>query len=120
LDSEDSYKALSSLEDVIAILKSDASIDPSEVFNRIVSSICSLLTEHELVAALHSCTAAICDKIRQSAEGAIQAVTEFVSRRGSQLSDNDISRTTHSLLSAAVHITDKNLRVEAIGAVSFS
>jgi len=41
---------------------------------------------------LHSCTAAICDKIRQSAEGAIQAVTEFVSRRGSQLSDNDISR----------------------------
>ncbi|ESQ52306.1 hypothetical protein EUTSA_v10016131mg [Eutrema salsugineum] len=118
LDSEDSYKALSSLEDVIAILKSDASIDPSEVFNRIVSSICALLTEDELVAALHSCTAAICDKIRQSAEGAIQAVTEFVSRRGSHLSDTDISRTTQSLLSAAVHITEKNLRVEAIGAIS--
>ncbi|XP_023639673.1 protein SHOOT GRAVITROPISM 6 isoform X1 [Capsella rubella] len=118
LDSEDSYKALSSLEDVIAILKSDASIDPSEVFNRIVSSICALLTEDELVAALNSCTAAICDKIRQSAEGAIQAVTEFVSRRGSQLSENDIARTTQSLLSAAVHITDKNLRVEAIGAIS--
>lgn len=46
----------------------------------------------QLVAALHSSTAAICDKVRQSAEGAIQAVTEFVSRRGSQLSDNDISR----------------------------
>ncbi|KAG2285444.1 hypothetical protein Bca52824_045048 [Brassica carinata] len=118
LDSEESYKALSSLEDVIAILKSDASIDPSEVFNRIVSSICALLTVDELVAALHSCTAAICDKIRQSAEGAIQAVTEFVSRRGSQLNDNDISRTTQSLLSAAVHITEKNLRVEAIGAIS--
>ncbi|KAL1209895.1 Protein SHOOT GRAVITROPISM 6 [Cardamine amara subsp. amara] len=118
LDSEDSYKALSSLEDVIAILKSDASIDPSEVFNRIVSSICALLTEDELVAALNSCTAAICDKIKQSAEGAIQAVIEFVSRRGSQLSDNDISRTTQSLLSAAVHITEKNLRVEAIGAIS--
>ncbi|KFK36555.1 hypothetical protein AALP_AA4G138800 [Arabis alpina] len=118
LDSEDSYKALSSLEDVIAILKSDASIDPSEVFNRIVSSICALLTENELVAALHGCTAAICDKIRQSAEGAIQAVTEFVSSRGSQLSDNDISRTTQSLLSAAGHITEKNLRVEAIGAIS--
>lgn len=102
---------------------------------------------------MHSCTAAICDKIRQSAEGAIQAVTEFVSRRGSQLNDNDISRykkfcfhrraigshtllfddlvplilfeissgrTTQSLLSAAVHITEKNLRVEAIGAVSFT
>uniref|UniRef100_M4DL42 Uncharacterized protein n=1 Tax=Brassica campestris TaxID=3711 RepID=M4DL42_BRACM len=93
LDSEESYKALSSLEDVIAILKS-------------------------LVAALHSCTPAICDKIRQSAEGAIQAVTEFVSRRGSQLNDNDISRTTQSLLSAAVHITEKSLRVEAIGAIS--
>ncbi|XP_010507584.1 PREDICTED: protein SHOOT GRAVITROPISM 6-like [Camelina sativa] len=118
LDSEESYKALSSLEDVIAILKRDASIDPSEVFNRIVSSICALLTGNELVAALNSCTAAICDKIRQSAEGAIQAVTEFVSRRGSQLSDNDISRTTQSLLSAAVHITDKNLRVEAVGAIS--
>ncbi|CAF1867958.1 protein SHOOT GRAVITROPISM 6 isoform X1 [Brassica napus] len=118
LDSEKSYKALSSLEDVIAILKSDASIDPSEVFNRIVSSICALLTVDELVAALHSCTPAICDKIRQSAEGAIQAVTEFVSRRGSQLNDNDISRTTQSLLSAAVHITEKSLRVEAIGAIS--
>ncbi|CAN8284973.1 unnamed protein product [Cochlearia groenlandica] len=118
LDSEDSYKALSSLEDVIAILKSDASIDPSEVFNRIVSSTCDLLTEDELVAALAGCTVAICDKIRQSAEGGIQAVTEFVSRRGSQLNDNNISRTTQSLLSAAVHITEKSLRVEAIGAIS--
>ncbi|KAL9265845.1 SHOOT GRAVITROPISM 6-like protein, partial [Drosera capensis] len=42
LDVELSYRALSSLEDVIAILKSDASIDPSEVFNRVVSSVCTL------------------------------------------------------------------------------
>ncbi|XP_048503893.1 protein SHOOT GRAVITROPISM 6 isoform X2 [Beta vulgaris subsp. vulgaris] len=41
------YGALSSLEDVIAMLKSDASIDPSEVFNRVVSSICILLTKDE-------------------------------------------------------------------------
>ncbi|XP_010546529.1 PREDICTED: protein SHOOT GRAVITROPISM 6 isoform X2 [Tarenaya hassleriana] len=118
LDTEDSYKALSSLEDVIAMLRSDASIDPSEVFNRIVSSVSVLLSEDELVAALQGCTSAICDKIRQSAEGAIQAVTEFVSKRGSQLSENDISRTTQSLLSAAVHITDKHLRSEALGAIS--
>lgn len=46
-DIELSYTALSSLEDVIAILRSDTSIDPSEVFNRIVSSVCILLTKDE-------------------------------------------------------------------------
>lgn len=72
---EQSYSALSSLEDVIAMLRSvssvcllkcseiikqtcdtlvlwvcfqDTSIDPSEVFNRIVSSVCSLLTKDEV------------------------------------------------------------------------
>ncbi|KDO46964.1 hypothetical protein CISIN_1g0006553mg, partial [Citrus sinensis] len=48
IDLELSYGALSSLEDVIAILRSDASIDPSEVFNRIVSSVCILLTKDEI------------------------------------------------------------------------
>lgn len=79
-----SYGALSSLEDVIAILKSvgsletlcihfffclyimllkrmifgfsicnqDTSIDPSEVFNRIISSICILLTKDEVRGCL--------------------------------------------------------------------
>uniref|UniRef100_A0A2C9VCM9 Uncharacterized protein n=1 Tax=Manihot esculenta TaxID=3983 RepID=A0A2C9VCM9_MANES len=118
VDIELSYGALSSLEDVIAILRSDASIDPSEVFNRIVSSICILLTKNELVATLHGCTAAICDKIKQSAEGAIQAVIEFVSKRGNELSETDISRTTQSLLSAVVHATEKHLRLETLGAIS--
>lgn len=97
----------------------DASIDPSEVFNRIVSSVCILLTKDEvyfiflkfgleagtrmwqhhvvlfflkLVATLHGCTAAICDRIKQSAEGAIQAVIEFVTKRGNELSETDVSR----------------------------
>ncbi|KAJ4705027.1 protein SHOOT GRAVITROPISM 6-like [Melia azedarach] len=117
-DLELSYGALSSLEDVIAILRSDASIDPSEVFNRIVSSVCILLGKDELVATLHSCTAAICDRIKQSAEGAIQAVIEFVTKRGNELSSTDISRTTQSLLSAAVHVTEKHLRLETLGAIS--
>ncbi|RVW47973.1 Protein SHOOT GRAVITROPISM 6 [Vitis vinifera] len=116
VDIELSYSALSSLEDVIAILRSDASIDPSEVFNRVVSSVCVLLTKDELVAALHYCTGAICDKIKQSAEGAIQAVTDFVMKRGHELNEMDVSRTTQSLLSAAAHVTEKYLRQETLAA----
>ncbi|KAJ8754145.1 hypothetical protein K2173_002044 [Erythroxylum novogranatense] len=117
-DIELSYRALSSLEDVLAILRSDASIDPSEVFNRIVSSICTLLTKDELVATLHGCAAAICDKIKQAAEGAIQAVIEFVAKRGNELSEADVSRTTQALFCAAVHVTEKHLRLETLGAIS--
>lgn len=113
------YGALSSLEDVIAILRSDASIDPSEVFNRVVSSVCILLTKDELVATLSNCSAAICDKIKQSSEGAIQSVVEFVTKRGNDLIESDISRTTQSLLTATVHVTEKYLRQEILGAVSF-
>ncbi|KAL9236431.1 hypothetical protein vseg_011104 [Gypsophila vaccaria] len=112
------YLALSSLEDVIAILRSDASIDPSEVFSRVVSSLCTLLTKDELVAALHGCSYAICDKIKQSAEGSIQAVIEFVTRRKNELNETDISRTTQSLLSALGHVTEKYLRQETLTAIS--
>ncbi|KAM2569015.1 hypothetical protein TB2_009175 [Malus domestica] len=118
MDIEISYRALSSLEDVIAILRSDASIDPSEVFNRIISSVCVLLTKSELVATLHGCTAAVCDKIKQSAEGAIQAVIEFVTRRGTELSETDVSRTTQALLMATAHVTEKHLRQETLAAIS--
>ncbi|XP_015574858.1 protein SHOOT GRAVITROPISM 6 isoform X1 [Ricinus communis] len=118
VDMELLYSALSSLEDVIAMLRSDASIDPSEVFNRIISSVCVLLTKNELVVTLHGCTGAICDKIKPSAEGAIQAVIEFVSKRGKELSETDVSRTTQSLLSAVVHVTEKHLRLETLGAIS--
>ncbi|XP_059462470.1 protein SHOOT GRAVITROPISM 6 isoform X2 [Corylus avellana] len=118
MDMEVSYGALSSLEDVIAILKSDTSIDPSEVFNRIISSVCILLTKDELVATLHGCTSAICDKIKQSAEGVLQAIIEFVTKRGNELCESDISRTTQSLLSATIHVTEKHLRLEILGAIS--
>ncbi|XP_038883576.1 protein SHOOT GRAVITROPISM 6 isoform X2 [Benincasa hispida] len=117
-DIELSYTALSSLEDVIAILRSDTSIDPSEVFNRIVSSVCILLTKDELVATLHGCSGAICDKIKQSAEGAIQAIIEFVTKRGNELSETEIARTTQALLSAVVHVTEKHIRLETLGAIS--
>ncbi|KZV15223.1 protein SHOOT GRAVITROPISM 6, partial [Dorcoceras hygrometricum] len=118
IDIESSYNALSALEDVIAILRSDASLDPSEVFNRIVSSVCILFSKDELVAALHVSSTAICDKIRLSAEGAVQAVTEFITKRGKELNDVDISRTTQSLLSAAIHVTEKYLRQETLNAIS--
>ncbi|XP_074269139.1 protein SHOOT GRAVITROPISM 6 isoform X2 [Silene latifolia] len=117
-DLETCYVALASLEDVIAILRSDASIDPSEVFSRVVSSLCTLLTKDELVAALHGCTNAICDKVKQSAEGSIQAVIEFVTRRKNELSESDISRTTQSLLSALGHVAEKYLRQETLTAIS--
>ncbi|XP_051152364.1 protein SHOOT GRAVITROPISM 6 isoform X3 [Andrographis paniculata] len=118
LDIESSYGALSALEDVIAILRSDASLDPSEVFNRIVSSVCLLLSKNELVAALQLCSTAICDKIKQSAEGAIQAVVEFITERGKELNEADISRTTQSLLSAVIHVTEKYIRQETLAAIS--
>ncbi|KAJ8622795.1 hypothetical protein MRB53_031324 [Persea americana] len=116
-DVETSYSALSSLEDVIAILRSDASIDQSEVFNRIVSSVSVLLTKDELVATMHGCSAAICDKVKPSAEGAIQAIIEFITRRGNELNEADVSRTAHSLLSSTLFITDKHLRQEVLGAI---
>lgn len=46
----------------------------------------------QMVATLHGCSVAICDKIKQSAEGAIQAVVEFVTKRGGELTEIDISR----------------------------
>ncbi|CAN1134865.1 Protein SHOOT GRAVITROPISM 6 [Linum perenne] len=113
-----SYQSLYSLEDVIAILRRDASIDPSEVFNRIVSSVGALLTKDELVGTLYGSAAGICDKIKPSAEGTIQAIIEFVTKRGNELNDADLSRTTQSLLSAAIHVTEKHLRLETIGAIS--
>ncbi|KAL8154351.1 hypothetical protein V2J09_012111 [Rumex salicifolius] len=91
-DVELSYRALSSLEDVIAILKS-------------------------LVAALSGCTSAVCDKIKQSAEGAIQAITEFVMKRGTELNEFDVSRATQSLLSSVAHVTEKYLRQETLHSI---
>ncbi|EPS71954.1 hypothetical protein M569_02803, partial [Genlisea aurea] len=116
-DVEMSYRALSALEDVIAILRSDASLDPSEVFNRIVSSVCILFTKDELIAALYACSTAICDKVRQSAEGAIQAVIEFITERGRELNDGDISRTAQSLLSAVSRLSEKHILQETLGAI---
>ncbi|KAG6401560.1 hypothetical protein SASPL_138420 [Salvia splendens] len=93
LDIELCYGALSALEDVVAILR-------------------------RLVAALCSSSSAICDKVRQSAEGAIQAVDEFITKRGRELNDTDIARTTQSLLSATNHVIEKYLRQETLNAIS--
>ncbi|CAN6487430.1 unnamed protein product [Victoria cruziana] len=114
---EMAYGALGSLGDIVAILKSDASIDQSEVLNRIVSSVCTLLTKDELVATLYACLGAIRDKIKQSALGSVYAVVEFITRRGSELTEADISRISQSLLSATLYISDKNLRQEVLSAV---
>ncbi|XP_020522101.1 protein SHOOT GRAVITROPISM 6 isoform X4 [Amborella trichopoda] len=114
---EQSYSALSALGDVIAILKSDASIDPSEIFNRIVSSVCVLLAKEELAVILHGCTISICDKVKLSAEGSVGAIMEFILKRGNELNENDVSRTTQSLISATIYVTDKHLRQEVLAAI---
>ncbi|KAB2620850.1 protein SHOOT GRAVITROPISM 6 [Pyrus ussuriensis x Pyrus communis] len=85
----------------------DASIDPSEVFQQNYF-LCLYITNKE--------GAAVCDKIKQSAEGAIQAVIEFVTRRGTELSETDVSRTTQALLMATAHVTEKHLRQETLAA----
>ncbi|XP_057860485.2 protein SHOOT GRAVITROPISM 6 isoform X6 [Cryptomeria japonica] len=115
-DREISYIALTALEDVISIYNRDAMIDQSDAFHRIVSSVCILLTKEELVAALHGCVAAICDKVKQSAEGTVEAIIEFILKRGRELNETDVSRITQSLLSATVAITDKHLRHEVLNA----
>lgn len=46
----------------------------------------------QLVATLQGSTAAICDKIKVSAEGAIIAIIEFITRRGNELTENDVLR----------------------------
>ncbi|KAF3328265.1 protein SHOOT GRAVITROPISM 6 [Carex littledalei] len=118
IDLEASYAALTSLEDAISILRSDAAIDQSEVFHRVVSSVCILLTKDELTTLLHSCSNAVCDKIKQSADGAVHAVIEFISKRGNELNETDIARTTQSLLSAAISVTDKHSRQEVLNSIS--
>ncbi|KAJ8438695.1 hypothetical protein Cgig2_011878 [Carnegiea gigantea] len=99
VDVEMSYLALSSLEDVIAILKSlfltlDGDIVKKSKafypgFKAGFDMCCALL----LVAALHGCTSAICDNIKQSAEASIQAVIEFVMKRKDELNESDVSRS---------------------------
>ncbi|KAH7692054.1 hypothetical protein IHE45_01G040500 [Dioscorea alata] len=97
VDLEVSYSALSSLEDVISILRRDASIDQLEVFNRVISY---------LVISLYSCKAALCDKVKHSADGAIQAVIEFITKRGSELNEADISRCVYTLNNSLVLICE--------------
>ena len=46
----------------------------------------------QLVSTLTGCSVAICDKVKPSAEGGIQAVIEFVTKRGNELIDTDIAR----------------------------
>lgn len=47
----------------------------------------------QLVATLNGCFVAICDRVKPSAEGGIQAVIEFVTKRGNELNETDISRS---------------------------
>lgn len=46
----------------------------------------------QLVATLHGCSTTISDKVKHSAEGAIIAIIEFVTKRGNELSESDIMR----------------------------
>uniref|UniRef100_J3LJZ8 Condensin complex subunit 1 C-terminal domain-containing protein n=1 Tax=Oryza brachyantha TaxID=4533 RepID=J3LJZ8_ORYBR len=118
IDLESSYSALSSLEDIVSIIRRDASIDQTEVFHRVVSSVCILLSKDELVVLLHSCTLATSDKVKQSSDGSIQAIIMFIIRRGKELREADVLRATQCLLSSAVSLTDKDSRREVLNAIS--
>ncbi|KAK3148379.1 hypothetical protein QOZ80_3BG0294260 [Eleusine coracana subsp. coracana] len=118
VDLESSYSALSSLEEIVSIIRREASVDQTEVFQRVVSSVCILLSKDELVVLLHSCTLATCDKVKQSADASIQAIIMFITRRGKELREADVSRTTQSLLSSAVSLTDKHAHQEVLNAIS--
>ncbi|KAG0552792.1 hypothetical protein BDA96_01G538000 [Sorghum bicolor] len=118
IDLESSYSALSSLEELVSIVRREASVDQTELFQRVVSSLCILLSKDELVILLHSCTLATCDKVKQSADASIQAIIMFIIRRGKELREADVSRTTQSLLSSAVSLTDKHSRQEVLNAIS--
>jgi hypothetical protein len=50
IDLESSYSALSSLEDIVSIIRREASIDQAEVFHRVVSSLCVLLSKDEVTS----------------------------------------------------------------------
>ncbi|RLN39666.1 protein SHOOT GRAVITROPISM 6 [Panicum miliaceum] len=103
IDLESSYSALSSLEELVSIVRREASVDQMEVFQRVVSSVCILLSK---------------DEVKQSADASIQAIIVFITRRGKELREADVSRTTQSLLSSAVSFTDKDSRQEVLNAVS--
>ncbi|ONL93640.1 Protein SHOOT GRAVITROPISM 6 [Zea mays] len=118
IDLESSYSALSSLEELVSIVRREASVDQTELFQRVVSSVCILLSKDELVVLLHSCTLATCDKIKQSADASIQAIIMFIIRRGKELREADVSRTTQSLLSSAISLTDTHSRQEVLNAIS--
>ncbi|KAJ1298801.1 hypothetical protein BS78_01G481300 [Paspalum vaginatum] len=118
IDLESSYSALSSLEELVSIVRREASVDQTEVFQRVVSSVCILLSKDELVVLLHSCTSATCDKVKQSADASTQAIILFIIRRGKELREADVSRITQSLLSSAVSLTDKQSRQEVLNAIS--
>ncbi|WVZ55465.1 hypothetical protein U9M48_006123 [Paspalum notatum var. saurae] len=98
IDLESSYSALSSLEELVSIVRREASVDQTEVFQRVVSSVCILLSK---------------DEVKQSADASIQAIIMFIIRRGKELREADVSRITQSLLSSAVSLTDKHSRQEA-------
>lgn len=57
----------------------------------------SLMTNYylygkQLTITLYGCSSSICDKVRPSGEGSIQAVVEFITQRGNELNESDISR----------------------------
>lgn len=66
----------------------------------------------QLAAALHGCATAICDKVKPSAESSIQAVVEFITKRGHELQETDISRLLmHELITTFKYINMILLKV---------
>jgi hypothetical protein len=49
IDLESSYGALSCLEDIVSIIRREAFVDQTEVFQRVVSSVCILLSKDEVL-----------------------------------------------------------------------
>ncbi|KAL3699532.1 hypothetical protein R1sor_017554 [Riccia sorocarpa] len=112
-----SYAALSALEELIAVTNwgSNETID---LMRRIVAAVGILLTEEELFASLRGCQTAICDRIPQSSQGTILAVTQLITKRGTELHENDVSKVTQSLLASAAAVGDKTTRQQLLNSIS--
>ncbi|CAM6090973.1 unnamed protein product [Calypogeia fissa] len=112
-----SYAALSSLEEVIDVTNWAASNERLDVMRRIVESVGILLTTDELVACLRGCQVAICDKVSQSSQGTIMAVSQLIAKRGNELPDSDIPKITQSLLASSAVVGDPLMREQVLASV---
>ncbi|GJV12374.1 kinase RLK-Pelle-LRR-XI-1 family protein [Tanacetum coccineum] len=111
----------SKMEGFVADFGAARLLDPDSSNQTVIAGTLGYIAPgYKLVGTLTGCYVAICDKVKPSAEGGIQAVIEFVTKRGNELKDINITRTAQSLLSAAVQLTNGKLIAVKAKAEKFS